>query len=143
VFERAGLSYLFSRNENAASFRSVLFWWETRRIHYNLILLVVGLCGAFIYLHLFDLYAPDTADDGLETGLSVVAFVVAANACYTIGWIAEGLLLASTRKRGLPFAGQLLFSIGLAFSVLVTLIPATSGILNTIAMMRAHQSHWL
>lgn len=76
-------------------------------------------------------------------GLGIIVFGIAADLCYTLGWISETLILLCFRGRRLPVAGQPLFAIGLAFSLLLTLVPAISGILNMISMMNRHQKHWL
>jgi hypothetical protein len=135
-------STLFKPNRNATSFVGIIEWWERRRLHYNVVLLVAGLCSSSLYWHLFGLYAPDPSDDGIFPGLAEIAFWIMANVCYTFGWMVECVLLLVVRRRGLRIAGTPLFAAGLVFSLLLTLAPGISAIVNTIAMKRAHQSHW-
>ena len=54
---------------------------------------------------------------------AVVAYGLAANACYTVGWIAENLV---ERWLGRPVygLGPALFRHGLVFSIGLTLFPA-------------------
>ena len=62
--------------------------------------------------------------DGLIFALlGVVLYAIAANVCYTCGWIIEVLLFGFGRKGDLHF-GPLTFTLGLVFSILLTLLPS-------------------
>jgi hypothetical protein len=135
-------SGLFHHNREARTFFGIIRWWESRRFHYNVILLLAGISSSYVYWHLFGLYAQDPSDDGMFPGLLEISFGIMANVFYTFGWMIECLLLLVFRRRGLPFAGAPLFVTGLALSVLLALVPGISGIVNTVLMMRAHQQHW-
>jgi len=92
---------------DAYDWRQVIRRWEWLRIAYNL---VVGAVGLSVLVSL--------GKPGNWVVESVVAYGVAANACYFFGPIAE-LYLAfwGLRWRGI---GWILFSAGLGFSVLLT-----------------------
>jgi hypothetical protein len=55
--------------------------------------------------------------------LAVIAYGVGANVCYTGGWISEALVRKVWQERTGAF-GQITFTLGLVFSVLITLAPA-------------------
>jgi hypothetical protein len=77
---------------------AVIGWWEARRVPFNL------LVGA----------------TGLVTG--VIAFALAANVCYTGGWVAE-LIVRKTWPNQAEQIGPISFALGLGFAVLITLLP--------------------
>jgi hypothetical protein len=97
-------------------------WWEIRRIPFNLFMLAVGISSGSIFVfagsHVFK---PD-ADFG-HPFLSVIFYGVAANLCYTLGWITELLWTwgdtAQTEK-----IRHKVFRVGLIFSAGLTLLPA-------------------
>jgi hypothetical protein len=108
-------------------------WWEIRRIPFNIFMLAVGVSsgGIFVFAgsHVFK---PD-ADFG-SPFLSVIFFGLAANFCYTLGWITELLWTwgdtAQTEKiRPKVFRVGLIFSAGLTLlpAIVVLLIWATHG----------------
>jgi hypothetical protein len=70
----------------------------------------------------------------LEPGmvLAVLAYALAANACYTLGWMAE-VLARALWGREAPDMGPLLFREGLIFSVGLTLFPLLVAVLVTVA----------
>ena len=99
---------------------AIIRWWESRRLTFNAVVGVTGLVtlsvlavGVFLPMGI-----PITE---LPWG-AVVAYGVAANVCYSFGWIAE-----STIERWLGRetygAGPALFRHGLVFSVGLTLFP--------------------
>jgi hypothetical protein len=135
-------SRLFAPNRDAARLGGVLWWWESRRIHYNIVMLSAGLASAYVYWHLFDLYAPDPADDGFFPGLGCILFGLAANLAYCSGWIFEGLLML-IRRRGLANAGPILFGLFLAASLLLVSLPAVNGIRLIHEMHAAHAAKWI
>ena len=92
----------------------VILWWELRRIPYNLMLAIVGGID-FVPMAIAGMLSPLIAVGG-------ILFAVAANVCYTAGWITElawiGPKLESERDFG-PRA----FRAGLAFSILIASVP--------------------
>ncbi len=97
-------------------------WWEIRRIPFNLFVLVMGLVSglisAFVGSHLFR----SDADFG-SPFLGAIAYVVAANLCYTLGWITEIMWAWGDTSRTEKMRHKI-FAFGLIFSASVTLLPA-------------------
>jgi hypothetical protein len=97
-------------------------WWEIRRIPFNLLILVVGLVSAFITAlvgsHVF---GPD--QDIGSPFIQVALYAVAANVCYTLGWITEVLWAWGNTAQTEPTRPKV-FRFGLIFSIGLTLMPA-------------------
>jgi hypothetical protein len=102
---------------------SSLRWWESRRLLFNK---GVGATGVVTLagVSVFFLLPPWTL--GAVSLLPMLAFAavygIAANACYTLGWVAE-LAARALWGRQAPAIGPLLFRQGLIFSVGLTLLP--------------------
>lgn len=92
---------------------SIVTWWESRRFVYNL---VVGLCGlptlAIVYL-------TGLADLGFAIS-GTIEYGILANICYSAGWICELTARAWWGERA-RHLGPILFTLGFAFSTLLTL----------------------
>jgi hypothetical protein len=98
----------------------IVRWWESRRLHYNVI---VGGAG-FLTLGIVNLVAslpPNPHSIGFFWG-PVIAYGLLANACYLLGPIAEIAVEKLSRGKILP-TGPSLFRMGLTFSVGLTLLP--------------------
>ncbi len=107
------LGYLIQIPDEPRGAFSIIAWWESRRIVFNL---VVGLCGLPT---LAILYFSGLADlSFLVKGTIEYAFL--ANLCYTAGWMNE-LVARSWWKERARHLGPILFSLGFAFSILLTL----------------------
>lgn len=93
-------------------------WWEGRRPLYNA---VVGLTGTFTLgvLSLLSLLAGWREPIPWQP---VVAYALAANVCYSFGWLAEGAIRLVWAERA-PLIGPALFRQGLIFSIGLTLLP--------------------
>lgn len=93
---------------------SVIGWWEARRLIFNMIVGFVGL----VTLEQMIGFAP-------RSSLYQAAFVygIMANACYTLGWLAELVARFLWKDKAEHFGGILL-SLGLLFSVALTIAPA-------------------
>ncbi|HEX8905493.1 MAG TPA: hypothetical protein VF771_11655 [Longimicrobiaceae bacterium] len=101
---------------------SSLKWWESRRLVFNR---AVGSAGVVTLgaVFLFDHLGPHPGTFSLPGMLAVVAvYGIAANACYSLGWVAE-MVARAVWGRSAPDMGPLLFRQGLIFSVGVTLLP--------------------
>ncbi len=110
-----------------------IVWWERRRIPFNALLLVVGLCSFGIVLGV-GVQRVRPGDDLIEPLAIIVggiAFAIAANVCCTLGWITELLWSGgdTTRTEGLR---PTIFRRGLIFSVVVTAAP---GVLIPLAWL--------
>lgn len=108
----------------------VIFWWEARRIPFNLALLAVGLSSLIVMEVLMDRVIP-AGEDAIEPFallFGVLIYGVMANVCYTLGWIVE--LLTRKQDRD-PFKarqqGRRFFRLGFAGSCLLTTLPLWYG----------------
>jgi hypothetical protein len=103
---------------------AIVAWWERRRPAYNLIVGGTGLVTLAIVRLLFALPPSGSAmppfDRTLLPGIAI--YGIAANVCYTLGWMVEGAMHALWGDRVRP-AGAVLFRQGLIFAVGVTLLP--------------------
>ena len=101
---------------------SLLRWWESRRVKYNLVVGSAGLV-TLATMTLAALVLPSGQLPPLR-GLAAVVLIYAllANACYSLGWVTEVVARLVWGNRA-PFMGPLLFREGLIFSVGLTLLP--------------------
>lgn len=101
----------------------VVQWWESRRLTYNAI---VGGTGLFTLTYV-SLIARLMQDHGTfefaPLIIGPVVYGIAANACYTAGWVVENVV-ERWLKRPVYGLGPALFRHGLVFSIGLTLIPA-------------------
>ena len=98
---------------------SLLNWWESRRLTFNL---VVGGAGVLTLLVIRAISLLPPGVPMLFDWRPVAAYGVLANVCYTFGF---GIEAAAQRIWGdkCPAIGPMLFRQGLAFSVGLTLLP--------------------
>src|SRR5687768_5317617 len=100
---------------------SLLYWWESRRLFYNA---VVGTTGVFSSLVIL-LFSALPPFDGMAPPPILplaLAYGLAANLCYSMGWGIE-MLARLVWGRQAPDLGPILFRQGLIFSVGLTLLP--------------------
>jgi len=125
---RGLLAWLVARPIKPLSSRAVVLWWEARRVPYNAIVGVVGLASSTIMVAVaFTCESRGGAPIGLPDPpafaiVGVLLYGILANVCYTGGWITE-LLVAKVWSVDTSRFGPIAFTLGAAFSVLVTLIP--------------------
>lgn len=102
---------------------SALRWWESRRLLFNKVVGATGL-ATLASISLFLVLPPHTmgGPHPLAMLAMAAAYAVAANACYTLGWLLELAARAMWGRRA-PDIGPLLFRQGLIFSVGLTLLP--------------------
>lgn len=98
---------------------SLLNWWESRRLTFNL---VVGGAGVVTLLVVRAISLMPPGVPMVFDWRPVVAYGVLANVCYTFGF---GIEAVAQRVWGekCPAIGPVLFRQGLAFSVGLTLLP--------------------
>jgi len=100
----------------------VVQWWESRRLTYNAI---VGGTGLFTLTYLFVLERL-VFDPGpfkpMNFVIGALVYGLAANVCYTAGWIVE-TVVERWMKRPVYGLGPALFRHGLVFSIGLTLLP--------------------
>lgn len=99
---------------------SVIRWWESRRLAYNL---AVGAAGvlSLAAVALVDLLPPNPRVPGIPWG-GILVYAVLANLFYSLGPAVDALV---SRRWGRSFdaVGPALFRYGFAFSVGLTLLP--------------------
>ena len=108
--------------------RDIIFWWEARRIPYNLALGVVGF--ASLLLVIFAGGAAVSKGEDFEEPLALLfgppLYAIGANVCYTFGWILD---LAAERRS--PRKGR--FYAGLAFAIALTALPGLWAVIAWLA----------
>ena len=97
-------------------------WWEIRRIPFNLVILAAGVLSGFIVALIGSHVLKPDQDFGSPL-LAVALYAVAANLCYTLGWMTE-LLWAWGHTAETSGIRPKVFRVGLIFSVSLTLLPA-------------------
>jgi len=115
---------------------ALIRWWESRRLIFNAVVGATGLVtmsvlaiGVFLPMRIPFSELPWTA---------VIAYGVAANVCYSFGWIVESAL-ERWLGRETYGAGPALFRHGLVFSVGLTLFPVVMAGLFWLQKV----THWL
>ena len=100
-------------------------WWEKRRILFNFVVLVTGLISGFIIEVVGSHFAAPGEDVEEQLGImiGVVLYAVAANVCYSLGWITEILWSGSDTSRTEALRARI-FRLGLVLSIVLTLLPA-------------------
>ena len=134
-------SSLCRREPSIGSTKDVIGWWETRRIPFNLIVGIAGIfscIGASVVVlasYFLGVGDFDLPDPPLFAIFGIIFYAIAANVCFTGGWVAE----LAIRKLWLHEADRfatLTFSLGLIFSVLLTLTPGLLlGIFGVFALV--------
>jgi len=113
---------------------TLLRWWESRRLTYNLFvggagLLTLGCLGLFSVL-------PPGLPGPAFVWRGVVVYAVLANLGYCLGWAAEMAMRAVWKERA-PDAGPALFRQGVAFAVGLTLLPVPMMALSWLVRLFA------
>lgn len=125
------ISRIFKREKPLQSTGQIIGWWEIRRILFNLL---VGLTGILNCVLMFVILFCDTTAKlrpapgpvlfALPLYLIIIfIYGIMANVCYTFGWITE-IIVVKTWKEKVSRFGEILFALGLVFSIVITLIPA-------------------
>src|SRR5689334_5513420 len=87
-------SRLFARRVPAESAWAIVKWWEFRRVPYNFIVGLAGIAGGSVSMALalaaerLGIEVP-WPDPPLFVLALVVLYGIAANVCFTMGWISE------------------------------------------------------
>jgi hypothetical protein len=120
-------SRLFARPVPAKSAWDIVKWWELRRVPYNAIVGVTGVLGgslAFVLGFVAERRGMEVAwpDPPLFLIAFVVLYAIAANVCFTGGWISELLARRIWGARADAY-GEICFCFGTIFSVLLTFLP--------------------
>ena len=125
------MSWLFAPPPEPRSAWSVILWWEVRRVPYNLIVGGVGLLSLAAFLALIG-HCGDVkpGEDAFEPILLFLT-AIAANVCYTAGWVTEISLLRGHPSE--PSIAPRLLRWGLAFSLFVVVLPAVVWAITCVA----------
>ena len=106
--------------EDAAEYTrtDVVRWWEARRLHFNVYVGVVGITASFLVLIAGSAAVKPGEDfeEPLAMIVGPVIYALIANACYTLGWIADSLSSQSRPRVGL-------YKAGVIFSIVITALP--------------------
>jgi hypothetical protein len=119
------------------SFWEIFCWWELRRLPYNLIVGSVGVLSSGVILVLAAIASEifneplGLPDPPILAVFGVIAYGIAANVCYTGGWLTEWVVRKVWRERAGVF-GEISFVLGVVFSVLLTLVPAGLALLALV-----------
>jgi len=142
-FKRLTGSLLCRREVPIGRSKDVIGWWEARRIPFNLIVGIAGVLSCIVagvvvlgsyFLGNGDFDLPDPP---LFAVFGIILYAIAANVCFTGGWLTEIVVRKIWPREADRFAITS-FSLGLIFSVLLTLTP---GILLGIAGIFALLGH--
>lgn len=119
MFEAMQLQRLLFEPTLIRSPLRVVQWWEGRRLVYNAVVGATGLLALGV-ANVIEL----TFGNGWfpVPWQVIVAYGLAANVCYTAGWMVENLV-ERWLKRPVYGLGPALFRYGLVLSVGVTLLP--------------------
>ena len=114
-----GARNLFAKPEPEPTAGAIIRWWESRRLHYNVITLAWGfLCITISYLRGNHVW--------LETPLAILTYLgiqLAANIWYTGGWMVDLIVKKVMRIPSRGF-GPWALALGIGFSFLFILVVA-------------------
>ena len=132
------LRWLFNPGTVPSGNFAVLFWWEKRRIPYNLLVGAAGLLAAsavFLLASLLTIAQKGTVE--LPPPLLVaLTYALACNVAYCLGWFGEILFFSRAREAGLVFRRRA-FALGLALSCSIPVgISGLFVVLMAIARLR-------
>lgn len=108
---------LFAKPDSPQSAGKIILWWESRRLHYN----VITIAWAFLWIAVSYLRGNHV---WLATPLAILTYLgiqFAANLWYTGGWIVELIVKKILRISWQGF-GPWVFALGTAFSLLFILV---------------------
>ena len=117
------LASLPTRSESPTA-GEIILWWEKRRILYNVAVGMVGFISLAILLTLGPHIAADQEPlfDPFLLFIGVLAYGIAANVCYTFGWLTELALRKFSTRDTAQFAKSA-FGTGLGLSCVITSLP--------------------
>jgi hypothetical protein len=115
---------LFIASEIPSRNLDIIRWWEIRRIPYNLIVGAVGFASIAVFEVVANSMLPpgEDAEEPLALLFGVIAYGVACNIAYTLGWIGEIYFFQHAREAGLVFRNKA-FLTGLILSCVVPTLP--------------------
>jgi len=124
-------TWFFTRRSEQHSYLGIISWWEIRRIPYNLIVGFVGVISLlFVFAFISLSNALEPSEDAIEP-MALFMAPIAANACYTAGWLVEIIWLFLQKKYS--FIGPTLLKVGLGFSLVIVVFPAAAWFVIWVA----------
>lgn len=101
-----------------------ILWWEIRRVLFNLVVMTGGACS-FVVIALIGARYVDPGEDVIEPlgvlfGGAIV--MIAANICYTLGWVTELMWSQGDTSRTEATRSRV-YRRGMMFSAIVALTP--------------------
>lgn len=111
-----GERWLFARPPEPQGVGQIIWWWEARRLHYNVVVFA-GIVLAW-FLALWPVWKMPQAGVTftLLIAYSVLFIQVPANIWYTGGWVVDLILKRGLRKQSAGF-GPWALGVGMVFSV--------------------------
>lgn len=91
----------------------IIFWWELRRILYNIIVFILG----FISLIIISAIVNVQAGEDLIEPIAIIGFVILCNIGYSLGWLTE-IFIKKNKKYG-----PKMFKIGLYLTLSLVFLP--------------------
>ena len=133
-------SAFVKRERELQSAAEIIWWWEARRLLFNAVVGATGIVTLVAIVAIGITYERLTGrpfglpDPPIFAVFGVVLFSIAANVCYTGGWIAEWLIRRAWPQESNGLA-TIAFTLGMVLSVIVTLLPIPLlGLLMVVAM---------
>ena len=121
----------------------VIAWWEARRVPFNLMVGATGIATGAIILFaalLTETYLDEPVgfpDPPLFVMFAIVFYAIMANICFTGGWVVELLVSRVWGEQAQSF-GPISFTLGVLFSIALTLAPAVLVIGVVLLRMVLH-----
>ncbi len=134
---------LFQRPKELCKPGEIIWWWEARRFLFNVVVGLTGMLTCFLLLAMAAFNEKSLVRQAEAGGsplleiMAVFMYGIAANICYTGGWICEIAAKKIWQQRAAHF-GEISFALGIIFSVVLTLVPAAVGLVTLILMPLIH-----
>lgn len=113
--------YFKFQDRNLKTFREIFWWWELRRVPFNLLVLAAGISSSSILEVGLFFKPPQNLSSSWGYISLCVLYGLGANIFYSAGWFVEGTLKYIGVKRTNQL-GALCHKIGIIFSISLTLI---------------------
>jgi hypothetical protein len=136
---------LFQRTESLSTYPKIIWWWECRRIPFNLIIGLLGIVTCVCLLAMEGIsekyqkqfYPSGGGGSPIFFVIMPILYGITANVCYTGGWILEIVAKKLWQERAANF-GEISFALGFAFSIVLTLVPIAVGLLFLLLALLFH-----
>lgn len=119
--------WLEKPHPSTPSMLRVIWWWEIRRIPYNLIIGALGIIALLLHAVIAGATVELGPGEDVIEPVTIMAVPLLLNVLYTGGWILEILLGIFWRRS--PNTGPALFILGLDGSLLVLFLPSATALM--------------